>query len=334
MSCDLSVLIPARHEQFLKPTVEDVLKNRRGKTEVIVVCDGEWPTESLVDHPDVQILYRPVAIGQRAATNDAARLSNARWIMKLDAHCSVAPGFDVALMEVATKLGERVVQIPRQYHLHIFNWKCQGCGTETYQGPTPARCATCESSAQLERVWLWERRQTRWRRSTAAPDGGWIHSDAWRFDSSLHFQYFPELQRRKRGTLIETMSCLGACWFLERDWFFKLGGLDEAHGSWGQMGTEIACKAWLSGGRLITNRRTWYAHLFRTQGGDFGFPYQLSQGQVEHARAHSQALWLGDRWPGQVRPLRWLVEKFAPLPGWTTEQIAQLSAELPQERAA
>ncbi len=37
---DLSILIPARNEMFLKPTVLDVIKNRRARTEIIVVCDG------------------------------------------------------------------------------------------------------------------------------------------------------------------------------------------------------------------------------------------------------------------------------------------------------
>lgn len=336
---DLSVLVPARNEQWLKPTVEDVLKNARGNTEVIVVCDGNWPIEGLNNHPNLRIVYEPIAVGQRAATNNAARLSSARWIMKLDAHASVSEGFDVALMEASKTLGYDVIQIPRQYHLHVFNWKCQGCGTETYQGPTPTMCNACAAKGTpggpFEKVWMWERRQNRWRTSTEKPKGGHIFSDTWRFDSTLHFQYFPELKaRHPDGDFVETMSCLGACWFLNREWYWQLGGLDESLGSWGQMGQELACKAWLSGGRMITNRRAHYSHLFRTQGGEFGFPYALSNEQVEHARKRSRDIWLNDAWPGQVKPLRWLVEKFAPVPGWTSEQIQALPSTLKSERAA
>ena len=39
---------------------------------------------------------------------------------------------------------------------------------------------------------------------------------------------------------------------------------DEKHGSWGQYGTEWACKSWLSGGKLITTKKTWFGHMFRT----------------------------------------------------------------------
>jgi len=94
----------------------------------------------------------------------------------------------------------------------------------------------------------------------------------------------------------------------------------------------VACKTWLSGGQLICDRRTWFAHLFRTQGGDFGFPYPLSGQQVERAREYSRRLWLGSAWPGAVRPLVWLLEHFWPVPGWTEGDLAQLRAETDDAR--
>jgi len=36
----------------------------------------------------------------------------------------------------------------------------------------------------------------------------------------------------------------------------------------------------------------------------------------ERARKHSRHLWLGNNWPGQTRPLSWLIEHFAPIRGW------------------
>ena len=102
--------------------------------------------------------------------------------------------------------------------------------------------------------------------------------------------------------------------------------MDEAHGSWGQMGTEIACKAWLSGGRLVCNKRTWFAHLFRTQGGDFGFPYPNPGSAQEVARKHSRDLWRNNRWPGQVYPLGWLLRRFWPIPEWTPAQLYEQQA--------
>jgi hypothetical protein len=38
---DISILIPSRNEMFLKNTVEDILKNKRGNIEIIVGLDGQ-----------------------------------------------------------------------------------------------------------------------------------------------------------------------------------------------------------------------------------------------------------------------------------------------------
>jgi glycosyltransferase involved in cell wall biosynthesis len=312
---DLSVLIPARNEMFLKNTVEDVLTNIRAETEIIVILDGAWAEPALVQHDRVTIVHRPESIGQRATTNLAARLSSAKYVMKLDAHCAVAEGFDSTLIQSAKELGREVTQIPAQYNLHVFDWVCDGCKHRTYQGPTPVTCAVCGAKPHHKEM-IWKARE---RRLTTA----------WRFDADLHFQYFPEWQGRPEGKLDypETMSCLGACWFLERDRYWELGGLDEQHGSWGQMGTELGCKSWLSGGRMVTNRKTWFAHMFRTQGGDFGFPYELRGSEVQTARNYSQRLWKDNTWPGQKKPLSWLVERFWPVPGWTGEQFEALRAD-------
>lgn len=303
---DLSVLIPARNEEWLTRTVQDVLAHTGARTEVIVVLDGAWPTDPLPQDPRLQVVFLPEAIGQRAATNLAARISTARYIMKLDAHCALADGVDVELLTTAETLGREVIQIPAQHNLHVFDWVCAACGYRTYQGPTPALCKQCGSAEP-------HRRDIRWRRRRG------VRTTAWRFDADLHFQYWGEFQHRPegQGEITDTMSCLGACWFLDRGWYWDLGGLDEQHGSWGQMGTELACKAWLSGGRMVCNQRTWFAHLFRTQGGDFGFPYPITGSQQEAARRHSRRLWLQDGWPGAVRPLSWLIDKFAPVPTWS-----------------
>ena len=296
---DLSVLIPARNEMWLNRTVADVLEHTGAGTEVIAVLDGAWPAEPLPQHERLQVLYRPQATGQRAATNDAARVSSARYVCKLDAHCAVAPGFDEAMLEAAEQLGPEATLVPAQWNLHVFDWVCQGCGTRRYQGPTPGTCA-CGGEHVRDVVWT-KRRLT----------------EFWRFDSDLKFQYWGERRRAVRDPLAETMSCLGACWMMGRERYWQLGGLDEGHGSWGQMGTELACKSWLSGGRLMVVRGTWFAHMFRTQGQDFGFPYEISGREQEAARAYSRRLWLGNGWPGQAHPLRWLVDRFWPVPGWT-----------------
>lgn len=295
---DLSILIPARNEMFLKRTVEDILEHARGDTEVIVVLDGSWPEEGIPDNPRVHLIHHSVSIGQRAATNEAARLSTARYVMKCDAHCAFDEGFDVKLMET---FEHNWTVIPRMYNLHVFDWVCKACGHRQYHSPKPERCAKCEGGP-VEMELVWKPRRNR-------------RTDFARFDTNLHFQYWGQYERRPeaQGQIADVMCCVGACWMMERTRFWELGGLDEAHGSWGQMGVEVACKTWLSGGRQVVNKNTWFAHLFRTQPG-FGFPYPNPG--AERAREHSRHLWLGNNWSGAVRPFKWILEKFAPVPDW------------------
>ena len=307
---DLSIVIPGRCEQFFAQTVQNVLANIRGDSEVIAVCDGSWPDPPLNDHPRLKVIHHTEAVGQRAATNDGARLSRAKFVMKLDAHCAVSPGFDVQLIQDHEP---GMTQIPMMYNLHAFDWECQKCGHRTYQGAKPAKCEKC-GQTELEVLVVWKPKRAN-------------KTVLWRFDKDLHFQYWRGKSGQERiaksGEMIETMSFIGACMFLERERFWELGGMDETHGSWGQFGTEWACKTWLSGGRLVTNTRCWFAHMFRT--GNFAapgrstWPYPITQGQIDRARSYSKDLWLNDRWPKAVRKLDWLVEYFRPIPDWHTE---------------
>lgn len=301
----LSVLIPARNERWLARTVADVCANMRGDTDVWVVLDGAWPEPGyeLPQHPKVNVVYLPQSIGQRAATNLAAKLTDARYVMKLDGHCALAEGFDVALMDAAKELGEDVTQIPSQRNLHIYDRVCP-CGKREYQGPLTAPCVACgKTEWAMDIVWNADRRRT----------------DYWRFDSDLHFQYWNEYKHRPSASadFVDVMTSLGACFFMSRERFWQLGGLDETHGSWGQFGVEIGLKSWLSGGRQVVNKRTWFSHFFRV--GGIGFPYEIHGADQERARQYSRDLWRGNKWAGQVRSLRWVLEKFWPVPGWTEE---------------
>lgn len=294
---DLSVLIAARNEEFLARTVEDVINKRRANTEVIVVLDGAWANPPVADHPDVTIIFHNESVGQRAAINEAAKLSNAKYIMKLDAHCIVDEGFDVKLM---ADCEPDWTVIPAMYNLHGFDWVCQSCEHRLYQRPTPKECEKCKG--KMEREIIWKIRKHK-------------RSEFMRFDSTLHFQYHGIRRKHpeSKGDIADTMSFIGACWFMHKERWEYLEGLDEKHGSWGQVGTELACKSWLSGGRLVVNKKTWFSHLFRTQGGDFGFPYPQSGRQVERARKYCRDIWFHNKWLKQTRPLSWLVEKFYPL---------------------
>ena len=308
---DLTVMIPARNEEFLGKTVEECLKSIRGNTEIIVILDGYLPDPPLTPDPRVTIIYNPVFVGQRAATNQAVKIAKGKYVMKIDAHVALDEGFDVKMLEAFSKLDDDVTLIPLMRNLHVFNWVCKN-GHERYQGRS-GTCDECGKPTTKDIVWI----------SKRSPK-----TFTFRFDKTMHFQYWGALAKEPEnikgalcndGThdtnLRETLSVQGSCFMITREKYIALDICSEDFNSWGQQGVEIACKTWLSGGRVISNLNTWYAHMFRTKGGDFGFPYSNPQDKVNENREKSRELFQRNKWPLAMRKFQWLLDKFNP-PDW------------------
>lgn len=321
---DLSLLIPARNEMFTKQTVEDALKHIEADTDIIVTLDGAWVDPMPEQHDRVKIIYSNKPLGQRGATNAAARLSQAKYVMKLDAHCSFDQGFDRKMLEAFEKTGDEVVMVPIMRNLWAFDWKCYHCGWKKYQGPTPQKCEDCGKSDKVRRKMMWVGKTN-------------PQSTSYAFDAEPHFQYFNAYKKRDeyRKSLEETrftesMSLQGSCFMASREKYWEWELSDENLGNWGNQGIEVAVKAWLAGGRVLCYHDTWYAHMFRTQGGDFSFPWQVSGREVQKTKNNVRDLFWGNNWPKQKRPLSWLVEKFWPIDTgdrgkpWTEEELKKL----------
>jgi glycosyltransferase involved in cell wall biosynthesis len=295
---ELSVLIPAKNEEFLGRTIEDVLANSEANTEVIAVLDGYLPDPPLKPDPRVTIIYNPVSVGQREASNQAAKIAKGKYLMKLDAHCAMDKGFDRKMLEAFKETGDNVTMIPLMRNLHAFDWVCEN-GHRRYQSPSGV-CEECGKPTVKDVVWI----------AKSSPQ-----NVAFRFDKTMHFQYYGEYQNKHPEDLVETLSIQGSCFMCTKEKYFELGLCGEEFHSWGQQGVEVACKTWLSGGRVIGNRRTWYAHMFRTRGGDFGFPYENPQDKVNENREISRNLFQHDQWPLATKKFQWLLDKFNP-PDW------------------
>lgn len=295
MNYDLSIVIPARNEQFLSHTIDDILTNIEGNTEIIAILDGCWADPPIKDNPRVTIIHHSVSVGQRAATNEAVRMSKAKYIMKVDAHCAFDKGFDVKMM---ADMQDDWTMIPIMRNLHAFDWVCPN-GHRRYQGPSGV-CTECGLPTTQDICWI----------AKSNPQ-----STAYRFDKNMHFQYWNEYKSKQIGELVETLSIQGSCFMLTREKYLELDICSEKFNSWGQQGVEVACKTWLSGGKVIVNRKTWYAHMFRTQGGDFSFPYENPQSKVDENRELSKELFMKNKWDKAIHPFNWLINKFNP-PEW------------------
>lgn len=303
---DLSVLIPARNEEYLGKTIEELLLSIEGNTEVIAVLDGYIPNPPLnITDPRVTIIYLPQSVGQRAATNKAANLAKGKYLMKLDAHCALDKGFDVKMLQAFQEVGDNVTMIPLMRNLHVWDWVCPE-GHRHYQGRSDKyqKCESCGKECAKEVVWI----------PKTSPQ-----SSCFRFDKTMHFQYWRDRVLDGDGLpegLNETMSIQGSCFMLTKEKYWELDICSETDfNSWGQQGVEVACKTWMSGGKVLCNRKTWYAHMFRTQGGDFTFPYENPQAKVNENREISRELFERNKWPQAVRPFQWILDHFNP-PDW------------------
>lgn len=295
---DLSIVIPARNEMFLARTIEDILQHIEADTEVIAVLDGQWANPGIPQNDKVNVIYVPEAIGHRAATNIGVKLSKAKYIMKVDAHCAFDQGFDKKMIE---NMQDDWTMVPIMRNLHAFDWVCPD-GHRRYQGPT-GPCKECGKETIRDMKWIGKTNP---------------QSTAYRFDKDMKFQYFSAYKKKQKGDLAESMSLQGSCFMATRKKYWELGLCgDDFDAKWGQQGTEVACKTWLSGGKVIVNKKTWYAHMFRTQGGNFGFPYPISGKELSKVRKKCKELFVEGKWSKAKRPFKWLIDRFAPVPDWS-----------------
>lgn len=279
---DVSFLIPARNEIYLEKTVRNILENMRGDSEVLVYLDGYLPDPPLQLNDERVIFHYPTKepVGHRVATNYLARQAKGKYICKIDAHCAIDEGFDVKMM---ADCEYDYTFIGRMYNLDIKTWKPKLIDDFTH-----------------------------------AVRMGKVHDYLYigmHEKNELRAMYYPhdinkKMHHERKDILIdEALACMGPCFFMHKDRYWELDGCNEEMGGWGAQALEVSLKAWLSGGKLMTNKKTWFAHWFR---GDTGFPYPISQNAINRTRAYATDFWLNDRWPKATRKLGWLLDKFNP----------------------
>ncbi len=108
----------------------------------------------------------------------------------------------------------------------------------------------------------------------------------------------------------ETPSSQGSCWMMRKDYYKELELLDEdTYGTFFSEMQEIGLKCWLSGGRMIVDKHTWYAHWHKTDGR--GYSLGKDQGKLAEDAVNK---WKDKGWHKQIYPLSWLWEHFPTMP--------------------
>src|SRR3989304_2090963 len=92
----VSVIIPARNEQYLARTVDDLFAKAAGEIEVLVVLDGPSEYPSPAERKRLTVIHKAQE-GLRPAINAGADAATGKYLCKVDAHTAVSAGFDEML---------------------------------------------------------------------------------------------------------------------------------------------------------------------------------------------------------------------------------------------
>jgi len=264
-----SIIIPDRGETFgnISRTVESVIANAMGDYEILIGYDGK-PFHDFHDDRIKYIKFEDV-VGIKTNINALCAMATGKYIFKSDAHCSFGPGFDEILQ---ADMQEDWIVMPRFYVLNGETWEWQD---ERFYDYFYLCCPFTD------------------------PKG-------FRFKAGGHW---PERTRERLDTLIdETPQIHGSGWFMTKDHFFELGGFPniDPYGH-AQEPIWLALKNWLQEGKVMVNKKTWYAHMHQ-QSNQRGYHMDHAQ-EVKSYSIAANTFMKDERIVG-------FLEKFMPMPTW------------------
>lgn len=276
----LSAIVPARNERYLPQTVADLLAHAVGDLEILVVLDGlVYPDTVLPADPRVRVIRHEEPHGMRPSINEAAAAARGDVLLKCDAHCSFAPGFDRVLRDA---LEPTWVMVPRRLTLHPETWRIDYADT--------VRDAHYLSYPFHDRTKPPVLRGLTW------------HARA---------------QERTGILLDDEMTSQGSCWVMPTAWWQRLGPLDTEHyGPFVSEFQELGCKTWGLGGAIKVNKQTQYGHWYKRDGQGYALSRRQSREGLDYCWRH---WFFDAAYPGKVRPFDWLIDHFWPVPGWPAD---------------
>lgn len=283
----LSIIIPHRSDEYLNETIEDLISKAGGDIEIIVVCDGVWPSK-IFDNKLVRYVHYGTKHnnkGMRTAINSGVALAKGKYIMKIDEHCMLDKAYDLKL---AADCDDNWVVIPRRKRLDPDKWAIIKDGrpdidynyiTYPYEIIGDSICG--------------------------------LHGKEWR--------------RPERADILidDTCSMQGSCWFMpKKHWETVIVEMDnETFGPFTLEAQEIAFKSLFSGGECKVNKKTWYAHMHKgKRGKNYQFSndqYKVFMAEKERGRVNGIDFWVNNRWDKRIYDWEWLINvKFPGMPGW------------------
>jgi len=279
----VSIIIPARAEkmEYLSRTISSIYYNATGDYEVIVGLNGPPYHDALFEvFPDVITVKFPRDVGIKNNINTLCAMAEGKYIYKSDAHCAFGKGFDEILQ---ADMQEDWIVMPRFYVLNGETWKWQD---DRHYDYFYLSCPFTD------------------------PRG-------FRFKAGGHWpERTAERENKPELMIDETPQIHGSGWFITKKHYFELGGFPcidpEGHA---QEPIWLALKNWLAGGKVMVNKKTWYAHLHQSNEVK-GYHFTKEQERVSYDLAANY--WMGNKWGERVHDIKWFIDKFMPMPTWPT----------------
>jgi hypothetical protein len=253
----LTIVIPSKTEKFLKRTIQDVLEKADGPIHIYPVLDGyDVPDEEKIIDDRVTYIKQEAntRTQKRNGINLVSSISTNKFIMSLDAHCMMAPGFDTILKR---DWQEKWVMIPRRHRLDAENW----CLQQQPDGRPPIDYEYIMFRGLLDK------------------------------NEGLHgFKWDDRTRKRLDIPIDDTITFQGSCWFMSKDWFKERGFMNLNYTGWGQEAEELSFETWKNGGRVVTDKNTNYAHLHK--GRTYGRMYWMSREDNRRSYRYSFNKWV------------------------------------------
>lgn len=116
----LSIVIPSYKDPLLHKTIDSLLENASGDIEIIPVLDGYWPETPLKNDERIRTLHLGANRGMRGAINAGVAIARGEYLMRMDEHQIVAPGYDKVLTESCK---DNWIVTPLRYFLDPVKWE-------------------------------------------------------------------------------------------------------------------------------------------------------------------------------------------------------------------